>query len=180
MLMLILAAVLAVAAIMAARLGWVWFNWRGDRLVTCPETRQPAGVAVDASRAAWTGIRHAPALHLHTCSRWPERQDCGQECLAQVEAAPEDCLVRNILAKWYEGKQCTVCGKPIGEIQWADHRPALLDQEGRTVAWTQVRPEKVPTALATCAPVCWNCHIVQTFCREHPDMVVDRHRSSRL
>ena len=173
----ILIGLLALAALTAVRLGWVWFTWHGDRLVTCPETRQPVGVALDMKHTAWTaaGFR-SPSLHLRTCTRWPERQDCGQECLAQIETAPEGCLVRNILTQWYAGKNCAICTKPIGEIHWVDHRPALLDPEGRTVEWGQVRTEALPQTLETHAAVCWNCHIVHTFCHEHPDMVVDRSR----
>jgi hypothetical protein len=176
----ILIGLLLVTALVAVRLGWIWFTSRGDRLVTCPETHQPVGVTLDAKQAVLTGIGHAPALRLSTCTRWPERQDCGQQCLAQIEAAPEGCLVRSILTRWYAGKDCAICGKTIGEIHWADHRPALLSPELRTVAWPEVKPENVPSVLETHSPVCWNCHIVQTFCREHPDMVVDRSRSARL
>src|SRR5262249_36958682 len=135
----ILFALLATAAILAARLSWIWFRSAGDRLVTCPETRQPVGGTVGTTHAAWTGIAHAPALRLSTCTRWPERKHCGQECLAQIAASPEGCLVSQILAGWYAGKSCAICGKLIGEIRWSDHRPALLNPERHTVDWTQVR-----------------------------------------
>jgi hypothetical protein len=176
----ILICLLAMAALIAGRLLLLWLKYRGDRVVTCPETKQTVGVALDAKRAAWTAMVHPPALRLETCTRWPERQDCGQDCLRQIEASPEDCLVRTILTRWYRDRDCAICGKPIGEIQWIDHRPALLSPERRTVEWEQVRPETIPAVLQTHAPVCWNCHIVQTFCREHRDMVVDRSRPARL
>lgn len=175
---LYIALPVALVVFLALRLGWAWMTYRGPRLVTCPETQQPAGVNVDTAHAAWTAIVHPPALRLDACSRWPERQGCGQECLRQVELAPEGCLVRNILGQWYQGKKCAVCGQAFGEIQWVDHKPALLSPEGRTVAWSEVRPEAVPQTLQTHLPVCWNCHIVQTFCREHPDLVVDRSRTA--
>jgi hypothetical protein len=133
-------------------------------------------VALDIGRVAWSGVGRTPDLRLESCSRWPERQGCGQECLRQIESAPEDCLMRNILKHWCEGKTCAVCGKPLGQIHLADHKPALLNPEHSTVEWGQIRPETVPAVLETHAPVCWNCHIVQTFCREHPEMVVDRSR----
>jgi hypothetical protein len=176
--------VLVLAAGMAGRLFWAWLSWRGRRMVTCPETKQPAGVAIDVKHvvkhAAWTPLGRPPDLRLEICSRWPERQGCGQECLTQIEAAPEGCLVRNILGGWYAGKRCAVCGNEIGEIHWADHKPALLSPDGLTVEWEQVPTERIPDVLQTHAPVCWNCHIVQTFCHNHPELVVDRARSSRL
>ena len=149
----ILIFLLALAAWMAGRLGRVWLKYRGDRVVTCPETKQTVGVALDVKHAAWSGLGHAPSLRLETCSRWPERQDCGQECLRQIEESPEDCLVRTILTKWYAGKSCAICGNPIGEIHWADHRPGLLSPERRTVEWTQVRPEDHPRRAGNaCSP----------------------------
>ena len=179
-LIFLLASAVLLAMLLAGRLGRIWFKYRGDRVVTCPETKQAAGVALDMKHAAWSAIGHPPGLRLETCSRWPERQGCGQECLRQIEESPENCLVRNILTKWYEGKSCAICGKPVGDIHWVDRKPALLSPEQCTVEWAQVRPEAVPSVLETHAPVCWNCHIMQTFCKEHPEMVVDRSRAARL
>ena len=149
---------------------------RGVRVVTCPENTQPAAVKIDATHAAAKSLFSTPHLHLQNCSRWPERKDCGQACLKQIEASPEGCLVRNILTEWYRDKSCAVCGKPIGEIHWADHKPALLSPARKTLAWEDVQPQDIPATLASHSPVCWNCHIVQTFCREHPELVVDRSR----
>jgi hypothetical protein len=83
-------------------------------------------------------------------------------------------LVRTLLTRWYAGKACSYCGKRFGEIHWHDHKPALLGLDGRTVEWPDVPAEKIPEALASDRPVCWNCHIVETFRREHSDLVVDR------
>src|SRR6185503_10341548 len=86
-----------------------YLRYRGKRIITCPETRRPAAVQVDARHAALTAAISRPELRLKTCSRWPEREDCGQECLLQVELSPEDCLVRNMLTSWYTGKRCVSC-----------------------------------------------------------------------
>lgn len=152
-----------------------YFKLKGKMLVTCPETKEPAAVNVDATRAAEQSFLGEPHLRLSECSRWPERQGCGQECLSQIEAAPEDCLVRTTIARWYAGKACAYCGKPIESVDWlGGQRPALLDPDRKTVQWDQVRPEKLPVVLAKYAPVCWNCHITETFRREHPELVVER------
>jgi hypothetical protein len=157
-------------------LGRKYVRYRGDRVITCPENQRPAGVRLDAAHVLLTSIERKPDLRLKSCSRWPERQDCGQECLRQIEAAPENCLVRNILTQWYEGKSCALCGKPVGEINWADHKPALLNAEHQTIQWWNVLPQDVPDVLATHQPVCWNCHIVNSMVMQHPDLVVDRRR----
>jgi hypothetical protein len=56
----------------------------------------------------------------------------------------------------------------------ADHKPALLNPEGITVEWGQIPISAAIDAMTTYLPVCWNCHIAQSFRREHPDVVVDR------
>jgi hypothetical protein len=171
----LMAVVVAVAALylLVVPLGRLFFKFRGTRLVTCPETNAPAAVKVDALRAAMQGPDQ-PGLQLQQCSRWPERQGCGQECLHQIEAAPEDCLVRSILTRWYAGKSCVFCGKKLDEIDWMEHKPALMSSEGKTLEWHELAPEAIPEVLATHRPVCWNCHIARTFRRQHPDLVVDR------
>src|SRR3990172_600972 len=91
-------------------------------------------------------------------------------------ADPEACAVWKIVNTWYAGKKCAYCGKAFGEIHWHDHRPALLDPERRTVQWTQVAAEKLPEVFSTHWPVCWNCHITESFRREHPELVTPRPR----
>ncbi|MGA2594249.1 MAG: hypothetical protein ABSH32_30490 [Bryobacteraceae bacterium] len=156
--------------------GRVYLKLRGARVITCPENHRPAGVKVDAAHALFSALEGHEDVRLRSCSRWPEKQDCGQECLRQIEAAPEDCLVRNILTKWYAGKACALCGKPVGEIHWNDHKPALLNAEHKTVEWQYVPAEAVPDVLASHQPVCWNCHIVNSLAAQHPELVLDRAR----
>lgn len=151
-----------------------YLKYKGTRVITCPETKQPASIHLDSGHAASTGIFGDPELRLSDCSRWPEKKDCGQECLRQVEASPEDCLLRNILTRWYAGKTCVVCKREFGEINWYDHKPALLHPAGYTVEWEEFPPEKVGQVLSIYKPVCWNCHIAERFRLEHPDLVVDR------
>lgn len=147
---------------------------RGARVITCPETKAPAGVEVDARHAVMSAIFDEPELRLKDCSRWPERAGCGQECVRQIEAAPMECLVRTKLARWYAERACLLCGKAFGEINWLDHKPALMSPNHTLIGWSEIRAEDIPHALATHEPVCWDCYIAETFRLEHPDMVVDR------
>ena len=151
-----------------------YLRYRGKGVVICPETRRPVAVEVDAALAAWAATEGAVDLRLKSCSRWPERAGCGQECVRQIELAPENCLVRAMMAKWYEGKTCVFCGRPFEGIGWAGHEAAMLDLDHKTVPWGEVPPEELYDALTTHVPVCWNCHVAETFRREHPDLVVDR------
>jgi len=118
-------------------------------------------------------------LRLSECSRWPERENCGQDCLRQVEADPESCLVWNIVSKWYANKNCVFCHKPIGTLRHLDHSPALLGPDYKTIEWNQLRPEELPNVFARFQPVCWNCHVTETFRRLHPELVVVRNREDK-
>jgi hypothetical protein len=166
-------AVLA-TAILGRRWVRAWLRFRGARVITCPENLRPAGVHVDERHAALAALRGAPALRLSACSRWPERQGCGQQCLAQIEASPEGCLVRNILADWYQGKACACCGMPFGEIRWAVQKPGLITADKTTVEWSQAPAERLPEILETALPVCFACHMANTLVREHPERALDR------
>jgi hypothetical protein len=157
-----------------------YFMYRGKRLVTCPETLETEAVDVAARKAAaWTFVGES-TLRLDRCSRWPERQNCGQECLKQVEADPENCLLWNIVSKWYEGQCCVYCRKRFGPLLRLDdhlhHAPALMGPDHKTVEWSQFRPEQLSELFSAYRPVCWDCHIVQTFRREHPELCVYRNR----
>src|ERR1035437_6996177 len=74
-----------------------YFNSRGKRLITCPETHKAEAVDVAAGEAAVGGFLSEPTLRLKECSRWPERQDCGRECPQQIEIDPVPCLVWHIV-----------------------------------------------------------------------------------
>jgi len=169
---LILVAILAAYSIF--RFTRSYFRLRGKRLITCPENHRPAAVALDASHAAREAIFGAPHLRLSECSRWPERQGCGQECLKQIEFAPEDCLVRTIVTKWYANRHCAVCSRPIHEVEWMGHKPALSDPKGKIVHWGAVPPEELPEVFSTHRPVCWDCAIAESLRREHPELVTER------
>ena len=151
-----------------------YLTLRGKRLVTCPETKKPAAVELEAGPVAMESLIGPFSLRLRECSRWPERQNCGQGCLSQIEAAPEDCLVWAIISKWYQGRECIYCHKPFGQIKWHEHGPALVTSDRNTVQRNKIPVEKLPEILATHWPVCWDCHVAETFRREHPELVVDR------
>jgi len=149
-------------------------RYRGARTVTCPETEMPVLVEVDALHAALTGALGQPDLKLQACQRWPMKQDCGQECLARLDLASEECLVRSVLAKWYAGKSCVYCGNRFHEVRWIDHKPALQSPDGMLVEWNKIDLESLSKVLDTHFPVCWDCFIAQSFLHEHPELVVYR------
>ena len=159
------------------RLGSTWWKYHGQRVITCPENQLPAGVFVDAIRAAGTGIGNVPELRLSECSRWPEKAGCGQQCLSEIRESGSDCLVRNIIAKWYRDKDCAACGQPIGDIDWTGSHPALLVADQVSVEWNQVPADRLLGTLAAASPICFACHTANKLVHEHPELVTDRHRA---
>lgn len=182
---LIVVAVVVLALVAVARtLISVYMKYRGTRVIICPETRSSVAVEVNALDAAVRAVFGQRRVRLRDCSRWPARRGCDQACLIQIEAAPEDCRLRTILDRWYAGKKCALCGRPFTHIDWWDHKPAMLSPspEQTTVEWGEVPVERLPSALGTLFPVCWNCHMVERFRREYPELVTERteapHRSA--
>jgi len=111
----------------------VFFRYRGRMLFTCPETGKAACVKVALADAARSSLTGRPQIHLSECSRWPERQSCGQECLSELGADPQNCLVRTKVCDWYRGRACAYCHKPFRALAWHDHRPAFVGPDQKSL-----------------------------------------------
>lgn len=111
--MTMLGAGVIILVIACSAVGFLWVlpacrRYRGTWVVTCPETRDPAGVEVDAAHVAATAWGGEPKLRLKACSSWPEKAGCGQGCLAEVERDAEAAASR-----WFRVQSCVSCGKAI-------------------------------------------------------------------
>jgi hypothetical protein len=166
-----IATALAVGLTVAIR---TYLTYRKEMIVTCPENGETAAVRVDAANAVKEVLYGRENFHLNKCSRWPERADCGQGCLAQIEADPKGCMAWTLMTEWFQDKTCVYCQRPFHAVHWHDRPPALLGPGKKTAQWNEIPAEKLPEALKTHQPVCWSCHMAETFRREHPDLVVDR------
>jgi len=56
-------------------------RFRSPRLLRCPETGGKAEIGIDASHAALTSAFGQPLLRVKSCSLWPEKDRCKQDCL---------------------------------------------------------------------------------------------------
>jgi hypothetical protein len=133
-----------------------YYRNRGHLSVICPDSEQPAVVEVDrkfAFLSAWRGQEHS---RLQACSRWPEKSDCGQECLEQLEDSPEN--IERFLRKWYEGKSCAICQRALTPSDWRRSRLAVLNQQQQLFELRQMFLENLQSALQDMRPLCWNCH----------------------
>ena len=172
-----LIAIIAIAAALWFGIRWLvrsFSKYRGSRIVTCPETKKPAIVEVDSLHASLTSTVGLPDIRLEECSRWPIKEQCGQECLTDLDVTPKRCLVSGVLMRWYHDKKCVYCGEGFSELHWVDHRPALLSPDGKLAGWNEVNLDKLRNVLETYSPVCWDCYVAQKFRLDHPDLVVFR------
>ena len=133
-----------------------YFQNRGRQSAICPENGQPVDIEVDRKFSFWTALRGQEHSRLQSCTRWPEKGDCGQECLAQVDPSPEN--VERLMISWYRGKVCAVCTRAIAPSDWRRGRLGWLDPQYKLVELRQVNLKQLQSALAEMRPLCWPCH----------------------
>ncbi len=175
-----LAAVVVLTGLICLWAGWyLWRAYRvarslkGTRVVTCPETARPAAVRIDVSHAVATALTEPePEVRLADCSRWPDRGPCDERCLPEAQMRTNTAYA--IAARWFSGRPCVYCGKPIAAIQGNEGGAALLAADATTIEWSDIEPERLPDLLRTHWPVCARCHVAETFRRTHPELVTDR------
>ena len=118
---------LAVVWLIHSEIGRTFFKFRGDRLVSCPETNIATAVRVSAVWAAVTSAFGLPRLRVHNCSRWVDFPSCEQACLWQIRAAPRDTLMATILRQWREGKPSIYGWTPVERVTWYGHKPGVAE-----------------------------------------------------
>jgi hypothetical protein len=81
---IVLVAIVAVALlyVLAPLVADTFRRFRSPRLLSCPQTGGKAEVGIDASRAALTSAFGQPLLRVKSCSLWPEKERCKQNCLS--------------------------------------------------------------------------------------------------
>jgi hypothetical protein len=81
---IVLVAIVAVALlyVLAPLVADTFRRFRSPRLLSCPQTGGRAEVGIDASRAALTSAFGQPLLRVKSCSLWPEKERCKQNCLS--------------------------------------------------------------------------------------------------
>ena len=58
-----------------------FLRFRGRKLLRCPVTGERAVVDVDARRVALSSAFGRVLLKARSCSLWPEKEGCAQDCL---------------------------------------------------------------------------------------------------
>ena len=169
---LLVLAVLLVYLIIAVR---TWARVRGARVVVCPETQTQVAVNVDVGHAITTAIREKADLRLTSCSRWPERQDCDQPCVKQIEMAPADTRATTIAAHFFSRERCAICRRRIDPPGHVTLQPGFMDPATNNVErWNELPTKDLPRAIATWRPLCGNCTLAELFRQRSADRVTDR------
>ena len=133
-----------------------YFQNRDRQSAICPENGEPVDIEIDRTYSFWTALRGQEHSRLQSCTLWPEKGDCGQECLAQVDPSPEN--VERLMLGWYQGKMCAICTRAISPADWRRGRLAWLDEQHELVEIRQVNLKQLQLALEQMRPLCWICH----------------------
>jgi len=152
-----------------------YYQNRGRQPVICPDSGQPVDVEVDNKFAFWSALRGQEHSRLESCTRWPEKADCGQECLAQIEPSPEN--VERLLTKWYEGKSCAICTRALSPSDWRRSRLAVLNEQQKIFELRDMYLDELQATLQNMRPLCWNCHQEERARQATPARILkgDRH-----
>ena len=153
-----------------------YFRNRGRRVIICPENQRPETVELDGKFAFSSALRGEEHDRLQSCTRWPEKGDCGQECLAQVNPSPEN--LERLLQKWYQGKSCAICNRQLTPADWRRSRLALLNENQKLFELRHMHLDEVPSALDRMKPLCWNCHQEERVRQAAPPRILKGDRRS--
>lgn len=169
---LLVIAVLVVYLVIALR---TWSRIHGTRVVVCPETQNPAAVNVDIGHAVASAVWEKADIRLSSCSRWPEREDCEQPCVHQIETMASETSPKIIATHFFSTQRCSICTRPIAPPSAVTLQPGFMDPVTHKVeSWNEIPPQELPQAIATRRPLCSNCTLAESFRQRFPDKVTDR------
>lgn len=124
--------------------------------VLCPETRNPSAVRLDTSHAVKTFFTNVEELRISECERWPERADCQQDCLLQIDTKPV--ILERTLAKFYEGKLCARCNAVLTRNDWEHGSFAMVNINNVYIPAAKIPLSEMPMTLDGYRPLCRICH----------------------
>jgi hypothetical protein len=96
----------------------------------------------------------------------------------QARGNPHDAATTAQLKHFFEGKSCAACGRPIPPVHAGELRPGLLNPNTHdAIAWADIPATDLSATLQSHSTICSNCLTLETLRRQHPELVVDRHRT---
>jgi hypothetical protein len=89
--------------------------------------------------------------------------------------------VNSELKHFFEGKQCATCKRAIPPVHAFEPRPGLLNPKTReAISWDDIPDTNLPATLESHVAICSNCALIEVFRKQHPELVVDRHRTAEI
>ena len=126
------------------------------------------------------GAGTAFTLRWFTTSSAPARgdeKDRHHPAEAAHAISPHDHAATELLKRFFDGKECAICGRPIPPVHRTGLKPGLLNPATRdTYSWDEIPNETLSAALETQLPVCSACQVAESFRHRFPDLVLDRDR----
>jgi len=133
-----------------------YFKNRGRRPVVCPDDRKAADVEIDRKFALQAAMQGKEQMRVQSCTHWPENGACRQDCLVQVEPTPEN--IDRLLTRWFDGKPCSLCTRPLSPADWRFGRMAFLSDKFRLIELRQIDLDTIGSMSEPTRPLCWKCH----------------------
>jgi len=92
--------------------------------------------------------------------------------------AGHDHATTELLKRFFDGKECAICKRPIPPVHRMGLKPGLLNPATHEAhSWDEIPNVNLSTALETHLPVCSACGVAESFRQRFPDLVVDQDRS---
>lgn len=116
------------------------------------------------SLRALVRMRRARALVL--AADMPEHVDAGHPALTFATAK-----------RWFDGKDCADCGRPIAALHRIGPQPGLKRRapgHHPILTWDEVPAGSLALLAETYVPLCANCQIAESLREDYPDRVVQR------
>jgi hypothetical protein len=99
---------------------------------------------------------------------------------AHAAISPHDHATTELLKRFFDGKDCAICKRPIPPVHRTGLRPGLFNPAThQTHPWDEIPNVNLSTVLENELPVCSACQVAESFRERFPDLVVDRERAER-
>ncbi len=110
----------------------------------------------------------------------PDAERDGAHALEAAHAAilPHDSATTELLKRYFDGKECAICKRPIPPVHRTGLKPGLWNPETHKAhSWDEIPNTGLSGMLETELPLCSTCQVAESFRQRFPDLVVDRDRS---
>jgi hypothetical protein len=92
---------------------------------------------------------------------------------------PHDAATTAELKHFFGGKTCAACSRPIPPVHAGELHPGLLNATTHeAIVWEDIPAANLSATLESHVTICSSCLTAETFRRQYPELVVDRHRTT--